>query len=146
MIPGQAVRRESGEVTVAGNPRAAFCNCKRRVLGVRDEFSGCRNEPAQFQDAFQVIGTGDDHAALRLRVDLLDCRDRNLRRSWPCVYPGVRNDPYEPDCNQHAERERLRSIHHVFEPAAMNRVGLFVRTMSVHQDVYVRHQQGSSSV
>ena len=145
MIPRQAVRRESSEVTVAGNPRAAFCNCKRRVLCVRDEFSGCRNEPAQFQDALQVIRTWDDYAALRLRADLLDCRDRNLRWSWPCVYSGVRNNPYEPDCHQHAERERLRAVHHVFEPAAMSRVGLFVRTMSVYQEVYVRHQQGSSS-
>jgi hypothetical protein len=51
MIPRKTVRHESGEVTVAGNPGAAFGNCKRRVLCVRDELSGCRNEPAQFQDA-----------------------------------------------------------------------------------------------
>jgi hypothetical protein len=31
---------------------------------------------------------------------------------------------YESDRNQHAERERPRSVDHVFEPAAMSRVGL----------------------
>jgi hypothetical protein len=40
-----------------------------------------------------VIGIRHDHAALRLCADLLDCRDRNLSRSWRCVYPGIRNDP-----------------------------------------------------
>jgi len=145
MIPRKTVRHESGEVTVAGNPGAAFGNCKRRVLCVRDELSGCRNEPAQLQDALQVIRTRDDHAALRPRADFLDCSNRNLRRSGRWVYPGVRNHSYEPDRNQHAKRDRPRSIHYIFEPAAMSRVGLFVRTMGVHQEIYVRHQQGNSS-
>jgi hypothetical protein len=145
MIPRQTVARESGEVTVAGYPCAAFCNCKRRVLCVCDEFSGCRNQPAQFQEALEVIETRHHDAALRLRADLLDCRDRNLRRGRRCVYPWVRNDPDESQCNQHAERERLRSVHHVFEPSAMSRMGFFVRTMSVYQDVYVRHQHITSS-
>ena len=139
------MRHESCEVAVAGNPGAALGNCKRRMLCVYDELSRCRNEPAQVQDALQVIGTRDDDAALRLCTNLLNCRDRNSRRSWRCVYPGISNDPYEPDRNQHAERERLGSVDHVFEPAAMSRVGLFVRTMGVHQEVYIRHQQGSSS-
>jgi hypothetical protein len=68
MIPRQAVRRESGEVTVAGNPRGAFCNCQRRVLCVRDEFSGCRNEPSQFQDALQVMGPGTTRHCGRARI------------------------------------------------------------------------------
>lgn len=138
------MRHESCEVAVAGNPGAAFGNCKRRVLSVRDQFSRCRNDAAQFQHALQVTGIRDDHAALRLCAYLLDCRNRNLRWSWRCVYAGIRDDPYEPDRNQYAERERLRSVDHVFKPAAMSRVGPFVCTMRVHEEVYVRHQQGSS--
>ena len=145
MIPRQTVRRESGEVTVARNPCAALGDCKRRVLCVRGELSGCGNEPAQFQDSIQMIGTGEDHMALRMRTYFVDCRDRRAGRSGRCEYPGVGHDPYEPDCNQNAERDRLASIHYIFKPTAMSRVRLFVRTMGVHQEIYVRHQQKSSS-
>jgi hypothetical protein len=77
MIPGQAVRREPGEVTVARYPGAAFGNCKRGMLCVGDEFSGGRNQAAQSQDPFQVIRTRNDHATLRSRADFLDRGYRN---------------------------------------------------------------------
>jgi hypothetical protein len=72
------MRLESGEITVTGNPRAAFGDCKRRALCVRDEFSDCRSESAQLQDALKMVGARDDQAALRLGPDFLDCRDCSL--------------------------------------------------------------------
>ncbi len=133
------------EVAVAGNLGASFGDGKRRVLRVGDELSCCRNEPAQFQDVVQVMGTRDDHSALRVCAELFDRSNRNPGRGWRCVDSGVRYDAQESDRNQYTERERLRSVEPVFEPAAIGRVGLFVGAMGIHQHVYVRHQHGSSS-
>jgi len=145
MVPRKTMRRESGKVAVAGNPGTAFCDCKHCVLCVRNQLPGCRNEPAHFQDALQVIRPRDDHAALPPRADLFDCRDRNLSWAGCCVYPGVRDDSQEPDRDQHAQRDRPRSIHKIFKPAAMSRMGFFIGAMGVYEQIYVRHQQGSSS-
>jgi len=124
MIPSQTVRRKPREVAVARNPRAAFGDCQRGMLCVRDELSSGRDQPRQFQDPFQVIRTRDDHATLRSRADFLDRRDSDLGWSGRRVDPGVGKDSYEPDCEQRAKSNRLRSIHEVFEPAAMSRVSL----------------------
>ena len=80
MLPAQAVRREGGKVGVAGNPDTAFRNCQRRVLRVRDEFSGRACSATEPRDIVEMARGRRREAAARMRRDLLDDRECHRQR------------------------------------------------------------------
>ena len=73
MLPAQPVPLEAGEVTVSGDPGAAFRDGKRGMLGVGDQLSCGRCGSAKSQHVLQVRGYGRGETAAGMCGQLLDC-------------------------------------------------------------------------